>query len=153
MFVVMLFCLPETLYVRGSTPVVTSRPILRRLNLWGLRPEGKHLKASDFLRPFQMCVFLLHYFPPNSILSQGHLPFGHHLGALLLGHLCPELNPPRCDLCDSFPSRRQVYDFANRLGAWVRHSDWVDSRRTAWWYRRRPQHVSQSQRERRRGRR
>ncbi|KAJ6511888.1 MFS general substrate transporter [Mycena vitilis] len=57
MFFVMLFCLPETLYVRGSTPVVTSRPILRRLNLWGLRPEGKQLRAADFLRPFQMVLY------------------------------------------------------------------------------------------------
>ncbi|KAJ7134234.1 MFS general substrate transporter [Mycena epipterygia] len=57
MFFVMLFCLPETIYVRGSKPVVTSKPILRRMNLWGLRPEGKHLKASDFLRPFQMFIY------------------------------------------------------------------------------------------------
>lgn len=58
MFFVMLFCLPETIYVRGSKPVETSKPILRRMNLWGLRPEGKHLKASDFLRPFQMYALL-----------------------------------------------------------------------------------------------
>ncbi|KAJ7902556.1 MFS general substrate transporter [Mycena olivaceomarginata] len=54
MFVVMFFCLPETLYLRGSTPVVTDKPILRRMKLWGLRPAGKHLKASDFFRQFIM---------------------------------------------------------------------------------------------------
>ncbi|KAJ6514980.1 MFS general substrate transporter [Mycena vitilis] len=54
MFVVMLFCLPETLYLRGSAPVVTDKPILRRMKLWGLRPEGKHLKISDFFRQFIM---------------------------------------------------------------------------------------------------
>ncbi|KAJ7625473.1 MFS general substrate transporter [Roridomyces roridus] len=54
MFVVMFFCLPETLYLRGSTPVVTDKPILRRMKLWGLRPEGKHLKGSDFLQQFIM---------------------------------------------------------------------------------------------------
>jgi MFS family permease len=63
MFFIMLFCLPETLYVRGSTPIATSRPILRRLNLWGLRPEGKHLKISDFWRPFQMVIY------PSVIIS------------------------------------------------------------------------------------
>ncbi|KAJ7477324.1 MFS general substrate transporter [Mycena galericulata] len=54
MFVVMFFCLPETLYLRGSTPVVTDKPILRRMKLWGLRPKGKHLKISDFFRQFIM---------------------------------------------------------------------------------------------------
>ncbi|KAJ7255451.1 MFS general substrate transporter [Mycena haematopus] len=54
MFGIMFFCLPETLYLRGSTPVVTDRPILRRMRLWGLRPEGKHLKTSDFFRQFIM---------------------------------------------------------------------------------------------------
>jgi len=54
MFVIMLFCLPETLYLRGSTPVKTTRPILRRMKLWGLRPEGKKLKFSDFLWQFVM---------------------------------------------------------------------------------------------------
>ncbi|KAJ7504240.1 MFS general substrate transporter [Mycena galericulata] len=54
MFVVMFFCLPETLYIRGSTPVVTDKPILRRMKLWGLRPKGKHLKVSDFFRQFIM---------------------------------------------------------------------------------------------------
>ncbi|KAJ7491991.1 MFS general substrate transporter [Mycena latifolia] len=54
MFVVMFFCLPETLYLRGSTPVVTDKPILRRMKLWGLRPEGKRLKASDFLHQLIM---------------------------------------------------------------------------------------------------
>ncbi|KAF8143827.1 MFS general substrate transporter [Mycena galopus ATCC 62051] len=63
MFGIMLLCLPETLYVRGSTPVATSRPILRRLNLWGLRPEGKYLKISDFWRPFQMIMY------PSVIIS------------------------------------------------------------------------------------
>ncbi|KAJ7727390.1 MFS general substrate transporter [Mycena metata] len=57
MFMMMLFCLPETLYVRGSTPVVTTKPILRRMKLWGLRPEGQHLKAADFVRPFQMVIY------------------------------------------------------------------------------------------------
>ncbi|KAJ6619911.1 MFS general substrate transporter [Mycena sp. CBHHK59/15] len=54
MFVMMFFCLPETLYVRGSVPVVTDKPILRRMKLWGLRPKGKHLKVSDFFRQFIM---------------------------------------------------------------------------------------------------
>ncbi|KAJ7223894.1 MFS general substrate transporter [Mycena haematopus] len=36
---------------------LTIRPILRRLNLWGLRPEGKHLKILDFWRPFQMFIY------------------------------------------------------------------------------------------------
>ncbi|KAF7366952.1 MFS general substrate transporter [Mycena sanguinolenta] len=54
MFVIMFFCLPETLYLRGSTPVVTARPILRRMKIWGLRPEGKHLKTSDFFEQFVM---------------------------------------------------------------------------------------------------
>ncbi|KAJ7187223.1 MFS general substrate transporter [Mycena filopes] len=57
MFFVMLFCLPETIYLRGSTPVVTKRPILRKMNLWGLRPEGKHLRVADFFRPFQMVLY------------------------------------------------------------------------------------------------
>ncbi|KAJ7646196.1 MFS general substrate transporter [Mycena rosella] len=57
MFFVMLFCLPETLYMRGSTPVVTSQPILRRMKLWGLRPEGKHLRLADFMHPFQMFMY------------------------------------------------------------------------------------------------
>ncbi|KAJ7081621.1 MFS general substrate transporter [Mycena belliarum] len=57
MFFVMLLCLPETLYVRDSTPVETDKPILRRMNLWGLRPEGKRLRLADFLRPFQMVVY------------------------------------------------------------------------------------------------
>lgn len=35
MFVVMLFCLPETLYHRESVLVKTDRPILRRMRLWG----------------------------------------------------------------------------------------------------------------------
>ncbi|KAK6967127.1 MFS general substrate transporter [Favolaschia claudopus] len=54
MFGVMFFCLPETLYLRGSTPVVTDKPILRRMKLWGLRPKGKHLKLSDFFQQFIM---------------------------------------------------------------------------------------------------
>ncbi|KAF7366945.1 MFS general substrate transporter [Mycena sanguinolenta] len=54
MFVIMFFCLPETLYLRGSTPVVTARPILRRMKIWGLRPEGKHLKTSDFFQQLIM---------------------------------------------------------------------------------------------------
>ncbi|KAJ7759138.1 MFS general substrate transporter [Mycena metata] len=54
MFIVMLFCLPETIYIRGSAPVVTDRPILRKMKVWGLRPQGKYLKASDFLRQFSM---------------------------------------------------------------------------------------------------
>ncbi|KAJ7043769.1 MFS general substrate transporter [Mycena alexandri] len=54
MFVVMLFCLPETIYIRGSAPVVTDRPILRKMKVWGLRPKGKYLKAADFLRQFSM---------------------------------------------------------------------------------------------------
>ncbi|KAJ7644448.1 MFS general substrate transporter [Roridomyces roridus] len=53
----MLFCLPETLYVRGSTPVATSRPILRRMGLWNLRPAEKHLKMSDFLHSFIMFTY------------------------------------------------------------------------------------------------
>ncbi|KAJ7163021.1 MFS general substrate transporter [Mycena filopes] len=57
MFFVMLCCLPETLYMRGSTPVVTSKPLLRRMNVWGLRPEGKQLRVADFFRPFQMVVY------------------------------------------------------------------------------------------------
>ncbi|KAJ7628611.1 MFS general substrate transporter [Roridomyces roridus] len=57
LFFMMLFCLPETLYVRGSTPVVTSRPILRRMGLWNLRPAEKHLKMSDFFNPFIMFTY------------------------------------------------------------------------------------------------
>ncbi|KAF7333740.1 MFS general substrate transporter [Mycena venus] len=57
LFVIILFCLPETLYMRGSRPVETSKPILRRMRLWGHRPEGKHLQLSDFWRPFQMVIY------------------------------------------------------------------------------------------------
>ncbi|KAJ7207571.1 MFS general substrate transporter [Mycena pura] len=57
LFVMMFFCLPETLYMRGSKPVKTDRPILHRMRVWGLRPEGKHLRLSDFWRPFQMAVY------------------------------------------------------------------------------------------------
>ncbi|CAK5284455.1 unnamed protein product [Mycena citricolor] len=57
LFVLMFFCLPETLYQRGSKPVETSHPILRRMNPLGHRPEGKHLKLADFGRPFQMLMY------------------------------------------------------------------------------------------------
>ncbi|KAF7307688.1 MFS general substrate transporter [Mycena kentingensis (nom. inval.)] len=57
LFTMMFFCLPETLYMRGSKPVETNRPILRRLALWGHRPEEKHLKLVDFWRPFQMMYY------------------------------------------------------------------------------------------------
>ncbi|KAF7297188.1 MFS general substrate transporter [Mycena indigotica] len=57
LFVMMFFCLPETLYMRGSKPVETNKPLLRRLKLWGHRPEEKHLKLSDFWRPFQMVIY------------------------------------------------------------------------------------------------
>ncbi|KAJ7863447.1 MFS general substrate transporter [Mycena olivaceomarginata] len=77
MFFVMLFCLPETIYVRGSTPIVTSRPILRRLNLWGLRPEGKHLKISDFWRPFQMVIY------PSVIISAFYYSVTFPLSSIL----------------------------------------------------------------------
>ncbi|KAJ7366397.1 MFS general substrate transporter [Mycena albidolilacea] len=77
MFFVMLFCLPETIYVRGSTPVVTSRPILRRLSLWGLRPEGKHLKISDFWRPFQMVIY------PSVIISAFYYSVTFPLSSIL----------------------------------------------------------------------
>ncbi|KAJ7863451.1 MFS general substrate transporter [Mycena olivaceomarginata] len=77
MFFVMLFCLPETIYVRGSTPVVTSRPILRRLNLWGLRPEGKHLKISDFWCPFQMVIY------PSVIISAFYYSVTFALSSIL----------------------------------------------------------------------
>ncbi|KAJ7590079.1 MFS general substrate transporter [Mycena floridula] len=63
MFTIMFFCLPETLYVRGSKPVVTDKPILRRMGLWNLRPAEKHLTLSDFLRPFQMFKYLAVFFP------------------------------------------------------------------------------------------
>ncbi|CAK5269839.1 unnamed protein product [Mycena citricolor] len=57
LFVLMFFCLPETLYQRGSKPVETAHPILRRMNPLGHRPEGKHLKLADFGRPFQMLMY------------------------------------------------------------------------------------------------
>ncbi|KAJ7072528.1 MFS general substrate transporter [Mycena amicta] len=63
LFVMMLFCLPETLYIRGSAPVVTDKPILRRMKLWGLRPKGKHLQISDFFRQFIMFKY------PTVVLS------------------------------------------------------------------------------------
>ncbi|KAJ6451594.1 MFS general substrate transporter [Mycena sanguinolenta] len=77
MFVIMLFCLPETLYVRGSTPVTTSRPILRRLRLWGLRPEEKRLKLSDFWRPFQMFIY------PPVFISALYYAVTFSLGSIL----------------------------------------------------------------------
>ncbi|KAF7342631.1 MFS general substrate transporter [Mycena sanguinolenta] len=57
LFIIILFCLPETLYMRGSRPVETSKPILSRMRLWGHRPEGRHLQLSDFWRPFQMMIY------------------------------------------------------------------------------------------------
>ncbi|KAJ6460438.1 MFS general substrate transporter [Mycena vulgaris] len=77
MFFVMLFCLPETLYIRGSTPVVTSKPILRRMNLWGLRPEGKRLKIADFLRPFQMVIY------PSVIISAVYYSVNFAMASIL----------------------------------------------------------------------
>nr|GAT59083.1 MFS general substrate transporter [Mycena chlorophos] len=58
LFVMMFFCLPETLYMRNSSVIVkTDRPILRRMGLWGHRPAEKHLKLIDFWRPFQMVAY------------------------------------------------------------------------------------------------
>ena len=54
LFGIMLLCLPETLYVRGSKPLQTQYPILRRMGIWNLRPEDKHLSWKDFWRPFEM---------------------------------------------------------------------------------------------------
>lgn len=56
MFVVMFFCFPETLYLRGSEPVSTKYPILRKM--FKTRPRGKNLKLGDFLRPFEMFKYL-----------------------------------------------------------------------------------------------
>ncbi|KAJ7781944.1 MFS general substrate transporter [Mycena maculata] len=77
MFVVMLFCLPETLYLRGSKPVVTDKPILRRMKLWGLRPEGKHLKVSDFFRQFIMFKY------PTVLLSAFYYSVAFTLSSIL----------------------------------------------------------------------
>ncbi|KAK7048002.1 MFS general substrate transporter [Favolaschia claudopus] len=77
MFFIMLFCLPETIYVRGSTPVVTRRPIIRRLKLWGLSPEEKHLKLSDFGRPFQMFIY------PPVLISAAYYSVTFVLGSIL----------------------------------------------------------------------
>nr|GAT57741.1 MFS general substrate transporter [Mycena chlorophos] len=57
LFVIMFFCLPETLYIRGSKPVKTDRPILRRMGLWNLRPADKHMKFSDFSNQFVMFAY------------------------------------------------------------------------------------------------
>jgi hypothetical protein len=75
MFVVMFFCLPETLYLRGSTPVVTDKPILRRMKLWGLRPAGKHLKASDFFRQFIMFVSCPLHIPQDRLTSSSRFKY------------------------------------------------------------------------------
>ncbi|KAJ7180796.1 MFS general substrate transporter [Mycena filopes] len=77
MFVVMLFCLPETIYLRGSTPVVTARPILRKMRLWGLRPKGKQLKASDFLRQFIMFKY------PTVLLTAFYYSIAFTLSSIL----------------------------------------------------------------------
>ncbi|KAJ7741559.1 MFS general substrate transporter, partial [Mycena maculata] len=63
MFVVMLFCLPETLYVHGSKPVVTNKPIMCWMHLWGHCPESKHLLAMDFIHPFKMFKYPSVLFP------------------------------------------------------------------------------------------
>ncbi|KAJ7224103.1 MFS general substrate transporter [Mycena pura] len=77
MFAVMLFCLPETLYLRGSTPVVTDKPILRRMKLWGLRPKDKHLKVSDFFRQFIMFKY------PTVVLTALYYAITFTLGSIL----------------------------------------------------------------------
>ena len=55
------FCMPETLYVRGTAsgyPEV-SDPIKRRLAPWGVRHPDRKLRLADFARPLQM----FKYFP------------------------------------------------------------------------------------------
>ncbi|EIM88160.1 MFS general substrate transporter [Stereum hirsutum FP-91666 SS1] len=64
LFAIMLFCLPETLYHRGSTTVETKRPILKRMRLWGYHQKGHHLRVVDFLRPFEMLLY-----PSVSVLA------------------------------------------------------------------------------------
>ena len=57
MFIVMLFCLPETLYIRKSTTSGVSSPprlgftgYLNRMRLWSTYPELK-LRAREFFIP------------------------------------------------------------------------------------------------------
>lgn len=57
----LFFCLPETLYVRGTAegyPEVAN-PILHRMKPWGIRHPGRKLKAVQFIYPLKM----LKYFP------------------------------------------------------------------------------------------
>ena len=57
----LFFCLPETLYVRGTTegyPEVAN-PIRHRMKPWGIRHPGRKLKAVQFIYPLKM----LRYFP------------------------------------------------------------------------------------------
>ncbi|GAA5902684.1 hypothetical protein JCM5296_001257 [Sporobolomyces johnsonii] len=62
MWLVILFCLPETLFVRTIDHSLEKRPILSRLALFR-RPQRKLLLAS-FARPFQMLAY-----PPVVIVA------------------------------------------------------------------------------------
>ncbi|KAJ7660368.1 MFS general substrate transporter [Mycena polygramma] len=57
-WVLIVLCLPETLYVRGL-PFIKSTGKYHRLRLTGTRAVGRKLQPIDFARPFQM----LKYFP------------------------------------------------------------------------------------------
>ncbi|KAJ6458914.1 MFS general substrate transporter [Mycena vitilis] len=57
-WVLIVLCLPETLYVRGL-PIIKSTGKYHRLRLIGTRAVGRNLQLIDFARPFQM----LKYFP------------------------------------------------------------------------------------------
>lgn len=57
----LFFCLPETLYVRGTEegyPEV-AHPIRHRMKPWGIKHPGRKLKFEHFLYPFRM----LRYYP------------------------------------------------------------------------------------------
>ncbi|KAJ7606944.1 MFS general substrate transporter [Mycena polygramma] len=56
--VLIVFCLPETLYVRGL-PFIKSNGKYHRLRLTGTRAVGRKLQLIDFAQPFRM----LKYFP------------------------------------------------------------------------------------------
>ncbi|GAA5972353.1 hypothetical protein JCM21900_005211 [Sporobolomyces salmonicolor] len=55
MWLVILFCLPETLFVRTIDHPIEKRPILARLALFR-RPQRK-LRLASFARPFQMLAY------------------------------------------------------------------------------------------------
>ncbi|KAJ7446915.1 MFS general substrate transporter, partial [Mycena galericulata] len=64
------FTMFVTLYLRGSTPVVTDKPILRRMKLWGLRPKFIMFKyPTVLLTAFYYSSPLL--WPPSCRLYTG----------------------------------------------------------------------------------